>query len=157
MKRGLIAAILMGLITVSYSSVMAEPLPSVGRVGTLEQEQQQQAVVKKLIGAFNHANRKPLSQKQLKSFYSPAVTVSVNGEQKAAGYKQLGKYLGKMLSPVKRTYFSMRADEVIVAGENVVAHYYIRQQVAGHWKTQQVMANFIFDHGKISQWSSVTT
>ncbi len=153
--RRLVVGLISGFFLLGVA--LAKDLPAVGDMASEQQQAHQQAMVKQLLGVFNHATRKPLSAKQIKNFYSPAVTVSVNGEQKAAGYKQLSSYLNGLLAPVKQVRFSVRSDEVIVAGDNVVAHYYVRQKLKGHWQTQQVMANFIFDHGKISQWSSVTT
>ena len=146
-NRHIVALSAAGLLIASPMSFAA--LPKVATMASSKQKLQQQKTVTKLLTTLNHAKRKPLNSQRLASFASKDITISINGEQKARGLKQASKFLQHEIDVKHIGKISWNPDEVIVAGNNVVVHYYM--------PSAQVMANFTFNKlGKITDWSTVS-
>lgn len=131
------------------ASPMCFALPKVATIATSQQSQQQQKTVIQLLNMLNDTKQSPLNSQSLSGFVSKNITVSINGEQKARGLTQVSSFLQHEIDEKHIGKISWNPDEVIVAGNNVVVHYYM--------PSAQVMANFTFDkQGKISDWSAVS-
>ncbi len=146
-----ISLLMIWLTTSSYA------LPNITSVATPKQSQQQQYSVEHLLQTLNKAERVPLTTKQLSHYAAKDVTISSNGRRKARGLHQVCQYLKDNIQHAQLNQIHLNSDELIVAGNNVVAHYYFKQKINGHWQEQQVMANFTFNRdGKIARWSTVS-
>lgn len=141
--------IVISTIGLLIATPLSLALPEVSAMASNQQSQQQQKIVTQLLSAINHAKQSPLNSQNLAHFASKDVTISVNGEQKAHGLSQVSAFLQQEIDQKHISKISWNPDEVIVAGNNVVVHYYMTGA--------QVMANFTFDkQGKISDWSTVS-
>lgn len=132
-------------------------LPAISPLAKPQQELKQKQAVLKLANLLNHAKRHPITNKQLSTLATSNISLNFNGSNQAKGITQVQKYLQTSIDTNKITNIHIDKDELIVAGNNVVAHYYYQQKIQGHWQQQQIMANFNFNtDGKIQRWSEVS-